>query len=88
MKILIALSVIGVLLLGIILMQDKSTERKDLGTLLLTKNEATPTQIVEIRNSGYDGLIYVPETKTLYGKTEQLEKEGININKIISEWNK
>jgi hypothetical protein len=70
-----------------IITNKNNIENKDLGALLLTPQEATPIQIREIRNAGYEGLIYVPETKEIYGETKQLEKEGNLIKEIVGGWN-
>lgn len=84
MKILIALSIIAGLLLGVVLIQDKPTEEKDLGVLLLTPEEKN--QVRAIRDGGFNGLILIPESKMIYGTTEQLEKEGETIRKITDSW--
>lgn len=58
----------------------------NLGILLLRDVEDTPENIRSIRDNGYTGLIVVPETMSIYGRTEDLEKHYEYIQELTSSW--
>ena len=91
-KILFVIPILAILLVGTMFFINQYKHNEDyeysdeLGMIILKPEEATSENIISIRNSGYDGLIYVPETMSLYGKTSNLDKEDEQILKIVNGW--